>query len=92
MDPNMKIVLDKFKVMRGTVSELQTALTTRIDTVENTIAKRFGDLEAAAKVQGECDGRPFFLQQTVDVGALRKMVNRVFPSRRRLRRQHLPAT
>ena len=49
--------------MRGTMSELQTALTTSIDTVENTIGERFGDLEAASKV---FDDRVPWMNVTVD--------------------------
>ena len=45
MDPNLKLILDEFKVVRGSVSYLQTSLTLQIETVETNIGKRFSYLE-----------------------------------------------
>jgi hypothetical protein len=54
MDPNLKLILDEFnfKVVRGSVSYLQTSLTLQIETVETNIGKRFSDLENSSKDQG----------------------------------------
>ena len=45
MDPNLKLILDEFKVVRGSVSYSQTSLTLQIETVETNIGKRFSYLE-----------------------------------------------
>lgn len=81
MDPNLKLILDEFnfKVVRGSVSYLQTSLTLQIETVETNIGKRFGDLENSSKVLN--DRKPC-MDETIDdlcleLGALRKTVNRV---------------
>ncbi|CAD6217731.1 unnamed protein product [Miscanthus lutarioriparius] len=74
MDPNLKLILDEFKVVRGSVSYLQTSLTLQIETVETNIGKRFGDLENSSKVLNDWKPR---MDATVDdlrleLGALRK--------------------
>lgn len=46
----MKIILDELKAVRGSVIDLQTALTSRIDTLESSISKRFGELEATSRI------------------------------------------
>jgi hypothetical protein len=77
----LKLILDEFnfKVVRGSVSYLQTSLTLQIETVETNIGKCFGDLKNSSKVLN--DRKPS-MDATIDdlrleLGALRKRVNRV---------------
>lgn len=81
MDPNLKMILDELKVVGGSVTDLRTSLTERIDAMESSIGKRFGDLEAAAKVFDEWRPKVDSSVEELrsEVGALRQKVDRVVP-------------
>lgn len=79
MDPNTKLTIDELKAVRGSVVDPQSSLPSRIDAVENTTGKQFGNLETATKVFNEWGSRIDAKMDKLhgEVGALRKTMNRV---------------
>lgn len=86
MDPNIQLVLDELKGMRGDFThlrgdftDLQGSLTSRIDGVERVITNRFTALEDAAKVFDDWKPRVDAAMEDLrqEVGVLRKSVHRV---------------
>lgn len=79
MDPNLKLILDELKAVRGSMDELQSSLSKRIDDVDHSWGSRFQALESAAQVFDDWKPR---VDATVDdlkmeMSALRKTVHRV---------------
>jgi len=79
MDPNLKLIFDELKTVSASMGDLKTSLEHRIDGVEKALGDRFSSLEQTAslfdawkpKVEASVE------DLRVEVGALRKIVNRV---------------
>ncbi|CAO2166027.1 unnamed protein product [Urochloa humidicola] len=79
MDPSLKLILDELKGVVTSVTDLKTSLAERIDGVEKALGDHFQSVEQAAQ-QLE-DWKPKVEASVedlrVEIGALRKTVNRV---------------
>ncbi|CAO2149487.1 unnamed protein product [Urochloa humidicola] len=79
MDPSLKLILDELKGVVSSVEDLKTSLADRIDGVEKTLGDRFQSVEQAAQQLEDWKPRveAYVEDVRVEVGALRKTVNRV---------------
>jgi len=50
MDPNFKLLLDEIKVVHTSITNIISRMSSRIDSIEHTIAGRFDKLEGATQV------------------------------------------
>ncbi|CAD6231683.1 unnamed protein product [Miscanthus lutarioriparius] len=50
MDPNFKLLLDEIKVVHTSITNIVSRMSSRIDSIEHTIAGRFDKLEGATQV------------------------------------------